>query len=77
MTHSLFITGFKWVRVTRSLVLCVCFVYRCLSFCAFSFGHCVVCSSSRYGFWLPLWYLQTLLIFKLPWLYLYHYQLAS
>jgi hypothetical protein len=25
-----------------------------------SFGHCVVCSSSIYGFWLPLWYLQTL-----------------
>ena len=36
------------VRVTRSLVLCVCFVDRCLSFCAFSFGHCVVCSSSIY-----------------------------
>ena len=26
------------VRVTRSLVLCVCFVDRCLSFCIFSFG---------------------------------------
>jgi hypothetical protein len=26
----------------------------------FSFGQCVVCSSSIYGFWLPLWYLQTL-----------------
>jgi hypothetical protein len=24
-------------------------------------GHCVVCSSSIYGSWLPLWYLQTLL----------------
>jgi hypothetical protein len=45
---------------TRSLVLCVCFVDRSLSFCVFSFGHCVVCSSI-YGFWLPLWYLQTLL----------------
>ena len=52
---------FSWVRFTRSLVLCVCFVDRCLSFCTFSFGHCVVCSSSIYGFWLPLWYLQTLL----------------
>ena len=51
---------FRGVRVTRSLVLYVCFVYRCLSFCTFSFGHCVVCSSI-YGFWLPLWYLQTLL----------------
>jgi hypothetical protein len=36
---------------------------RCLSFCIFSFGHCVVCSSSIYGFWLSLWYLQTLLSF--------------
>jgi hypothetical protein len=23
--------------------------------CTFSFGHCVICSSSIYGFWLPLW----------------------
>ena len=38
------------VRVTRSLVLYVCFVYRCLSFCTFSVGHCVVCSSSIYEF---------------------------
>ena len=53
--------AFSGVRVTRSLVLCVCFVDRCLSFCPFSFGHCVVCSSSIYVFWLPLWYLQTLL----------------
>ena len=45
---------FSGVRVTRSLVLYVCFVDRCLSFCPFSFGHCVVCSSSIYGFWLPL-----------------------
>ena len=36
---------FSGVRVTRSLVLYVCFVYHCLSFCTFSFGHCVVCSS--------------------------------
>ena len=39
---------FCGVRVTRSLVLYVCFVDRCLSFCTFSFGHCVVCSSSIY-----------------------------
>jgi hypothetical protein len=41
---------FSGVRVTRSLVLYVCFVDRCLSFCTISFGHCVVCSSSIYGF---------------------------
>jgi hypothetical protein len=53
---------FSGVRVTRSLVLYVCFVDHCLSFCTFSFGHCVVCSSSIYGFWLLLWYLKNLLI---------------
>ena len=45
---------FTGIHVTRSLVLCVCFVDRCLSFCAFSFCHCVVCLSSIYRFWLPL-----------------------
>ena len=38
---------FSGVRVTRFLVLYVCFVNRCLSFCAFSFGHCIC--SSIYG----------------------------
>ena len=51
--------SFSGVRVTQSLVWCVCFVDRCLSFCPFSFGHCVVCPSI-YGFCLLLWYLQTL-----------------
>ena len=41
---------FRGVRVTRSLVLYACFVDRCLFFCTFSVGHCVVCSSSIYGF---------------------------
>jgi hypothetical protein len=50
---------FSGVRVTRSLVVYVCFVDRCLSFCTFSFGQCVFCSSLIYGFRLPLWYLQT------------------
>jgi hypothetical protein len=53
---------FSGVRVTWSLLLYVCFLDRCLFFCTFSFGHCVVCSSSIYGFWLTLWYLQTLLL---------------
>ena len=52
---------FSGIRVTRSLALFVCFVDCCLPFCTCSFGHYVVCSSSIYGFWLPLWYLQTLL----------------
>jgi hypothetical protein len=47
------------VRFTRSLVLCAWFVY----ICPFVLFHCVVCSSSIYGFWLPLWYLQALLTY--------------
>jgi hypothetical protein len=61
MNHLSSSPVFSGVRVIWSLVLCVCFVDRCLSFCTFSFDHCVFCSSSNYGFWLPLWYLQTLL----------------
>jgi hypothetical protein len=38
----------------------VCVLY--IVVCPFSFGHCVVCSSI-YGFYLLLWYLQTLLTF--------------
>ena len=38
----------RGVRVTRSLVLYVCFVDRCLSICLFPFDHCVVYSSSIY-----------------------------
>jgi hypothetical protein len=49
---------FSGVHVTRSLDWCVCFVDRCLTFCPFSFGHCVVCPSSISGIWLSLWYLQ-------------------
>jgi hypothetical protein len=30
--------GFSGVRVIRSLVLCACFVDRCLSFCPLSFA---------------------------------------
>jgi hypothetical protein len=32
---------FSGVHVIRSLVLYACFVDRCLSFCTFSFGHCM------------------------------------
>jgi len=53
---------FNGVRITLSLVSWVCFVDRCLSCCAFSIGHFVLWSSWIDGFWLPLWYLQTLLI---------------
>jgi len=60
---------FREVRVNRSLVVCICFVDRCLSFCPFSFDHCVVRPSSIYGLWLPLWYLQIFL--ECSWLFLW------
>ena len=41
-------------------LLCNVYVLSIVA-CPFSFDHCVVCPSI-YGFWLPLWYLQTLLI---------------
>ena len=47
---------FSGVRVTRSLVLCVCFADHWVFF-----GHCVVCPS-MYGFWLPLWYLLAIVL---------------
>ena len=39
VVNKCFSTVFSGVRVSRSLVYCVCFVDRCLSFCPFSFGH--------------------------------------
>ena len=55
---------FSGVRVKRYLVLCVCFVDRCLSFCSFSFDHCIVCSSSVYGFCWQLLYNVIIIITK-------------
>ena len=43
------------VRVTRSLVLCVCFVDSCLFF----FFWPLCCLFFDLGFWLPLWYLNS------------------
>ena len=47
--HMSSLPDFSGIRVTRSLALCICFVDRGLSFCPFSIGHGVVCSSI-YGF---------------------------
>jgi hypothetical protein len=56
---------FSGVRVSRSLVLYVCFVDRCLSLCTFSFGHMpiripivpLVSSNSSYD---KFWYIRSL-----------------
>ena len=58
----------------RSLLVLFYFFFWplcCLFFCLLaivlsvllSFGHCVVCSSSIYGLWLPHWYRQTIYIY--------------
>jgi len=54
-----FIPVFSGVRVTRSLLFCVIFCRSLFVPCPLSW---VVCPSI-YGFWLPLWHLQTFLIF--------------
>ena len=51
---------FSGICVTRSLVLYVCFVDRCLPFYTFSLGHSVVCSSSINGFWFAIFTLFSL-----------------
>ena len=59
MTSSSVFSG-----VTRSLVLYVCFVDRCLSFCTFSFGHCVLLrfTDSDYSFGIfKLFFIQSYL----------------
>ena len=54
LEHLSSLPVFSGVRVARSLVFCVLLIIICL----FSVGHCIVCPSI-YGFWLPLWCLQT------------------
>jgi len=49
--------AFNGVRVAQSVVFCGVMFCRSL-FVLFSSDHCIVCPSSNYGFWLPLWYLQ-------------------
>ena len=50
-------------RVTRSLVLCVCFADRCMSFCTFFFWPlCCLFFFDMQILVASLWYLQTLLI---------------
>ena len=44
-----FTPGFEWASCYSIFILYVCFVYRCLSFCVFPFGHCIFWSSSIYS----------------------------
>ena len=55
---------FIGVHVAQSLIFLVVLfgLLFCLFVFFFSFGHCIVCPCSNYGFWLHLWYLRTFLI---------------
>ena len=53
---------FSGVRVFLSLVFCVVFCRSLFVLLSFSFGHCIVCPSSIYGFLLSLLYFQTLFV---------------
>ena len=59
--NIIFITAYSsrstWVHsMCYSIFSFMCMFCRSLFvLCTFSFGHCVICSSSIYGFWLPLW----------------------
>ena len=56
-TASDYLFGIFW-----SLCSLFFFYVRLLITSLVSFGHCVVCSSSMYGFWLPLWYLLAIVL---------------
>ena len=62
----------------NSLILCLCFVDRCSSFSAFSFGHCVVCSfrftDSDYSFGIFKLWLHTTIIYMFSIDFLYSIQ---
>jgi hypothetical protein len=60
LSSPLVFSGIRVAPFARASVFC--FVRHYLSFCTFSFGHCVVYPSSIYEFLLPLWYLQTFLV---------------
>ena len=57
LPEHLSLSPFTWGSC-YSIVSSMCMFYRLL----LSFGHCLLCSSSIYGFWLLLWCLQTLLV---------------
>ena len=58
---------FSGVRVTRSLVLCVCFVDRCLAFLTFFLPLCCLFFFDLRIRITSLWYLQTLLWVRKVW----------
>jgi hypothetical protein len=62
-TDSDYLFGIFW-----SLCCLSFFDLRILITSLVSFGHCVVCPSLIYGFWLPLWYLLVIVLSVLLWI---------
>jgi hypothetical protein len=52
---------FTWCLVGFVLLGLLFSVWRFVDYCLF-LCHCIVCSSLIYGFWLPLWYLLTIVL---------------
>jgi len=50
LVHLRVLVGFV---LFNNLFSVLCFVDSCLSFCTFSFAHCIVCPCSIYGLWWP------------------------
>jgi hypothetical protein len=61
-TDSDYLFGIFWPLCCQSF-----FDLRILITSLVSFDHCVVCSFSIYGFWLPLWYLLAIVLSVLLW----------
>ena len=55
---------FSGVLVSRSFVLYVVYCTLLFPLCPFSFGNCIVYTSSISRFCLPIWYLQTFLMYN-------------
>ena len=55
-TASDYLFGILWT------LYCLSFDLRLLITSLVSCGHCIVCPSSIYGFWLPLWYLVAIVL---------------
>ena len=69
ITHVCSPSDISWIHVNRYLVQCDFYTDLCLSSrFSFSINHCVVCTSSVYGWWLSLWYRHTLLVSLQEWL---------
>ena len=54
----------KWWRQPpiKEIIICEVFCRLLFVVCLSSFRHCIVCRSSIYFFWLPLWYLVVIVL---------------